>query len=122
MPIIDIEIVVADNEPLPSNLATILADAMSKVFRTSTGQTWVRLRKIPLQDYAEDGGGPPQDVRPVFVTILKAMLPPVNELKREMERLTQAIAQSCGRPVENVHLFYEPEGKGRVAFGGRLVE
>jgi phenylpyruvate tautomerase PptA (4-oxalocrotonate tautomerase family) len=122
MPIIDVEIVVAENEQLPSNLAAILADAMSKVFGTSTGQTWVRLRKIPLQDYAEDGGGPPQDVRPVFVTILKVKLPPMGELKHEMEQLTQVIAHSCNRPVENVHVFYQPEGKGRVAFGGRLVE
>jgi hypothetical protein len=56
------------------------------------------------------------------VTILKAKLPLVNELKREMEQLTQAVAHSCGRPVENVHLFYLPEGKGRVAFGGRVAE
>jgi hypothetical protein len=33
----------------------------------------------------------------------------------------QAIAHSCGRGVENVHLFYQPEDRGRVAFGERVV-
>ena len=122
MPIIDVEMVVADNEQVPSHLAAIMANATRNVFGASAGQTWVRLHKLPLQDYAEDGGGPLQDIRPIFVTVLKAKLPPLNELKHEMEQLSQAIARSCGRPVENVHLFYQPEGRGRIAFGGRVVE
>jgi hypothetical protein len=39
----------------------------------------------------------------------------------EASRLTEIIAQVCQRPQENVHIFYLPEGAGRVAFGGKLL-
>jgi phenylpyruvate tautomerase PptA (4-oxalocrotonate tautomerase family) len=122
MPIVDVELVVADNEQVPSNLATTLADAAGKLFGTSAGQTWVRLHRLPLQDYAENELGPPPGIRPIFVTVLKAKVPPLNELKRELEQLAEMIGHICGRPIENVHIFYQPEGRGRVGFGGRLVE
>jgi phenylpyruvate tautomerase PptA (4-oxalocrotonate tautomerase family) len=39
----------------------------------------------------------------------------------EAERLTRAIAPILNRPPENVHILYEPDGAGRVSFGGKLV-
>jgi phenylpyruvate tautomerase PptA (4-oxalocrotonate tautomerase family) len=39
----------------------------------------------------------------------------------EVEAVTEAMARLFDRPRENVHVLYEPEGRGRVAFGGRLT-
>jgi hypothetical protein len=121
MPILEIEIVVPENETLSGELAPSLAEAAGEIFESPAGGTWVRLRDLPLSQYAENGGGPQEDVLPVFVTVLKARLPSPGDLEGEIERLTNEIARLCKRSVENVHLFYQPEGVGRIAFGGRLV-
>lgn len=121
MPILDVEIVLRPGENLRPNLASQLADQAGEVFGAAPGTTWVKLRAIPADDYAENGGGPPQGVYPVFVSILKAKLPDIDKLQAEVASLTAAVAQVCARPPENVHLIYLPEGGGRVAFGGRVV-
>jgi hypothetical protein len=36
--------------------------------------------------------------------------------------LTEGVASLCGRSPENVHLLYEADAQGRIAFGGRLRE
>lgn len=120
MPILDVEIVVAD-EGLAPGLAAALAEAAGRVFGTPAGHTWVRVRPLPRQHYAEDDGGPPAGVLPVFVTVVKARWPAPDELRGEVGRLTQEVARVCGRPPANVHVIYEPAGAGRVAFGGELV-
>jgi hypothetical protein len=91
MPILDIEIVVAADADLDSSLAAKLADAAGEVFASVAGQTWVRLRPLGGELYAENGG------------------------------LTLAIANVCDRAPETVHLVYRPAARGRVAFGGKLV-
>jgi phenylpyruvate tautomerase PptA (4-oxalocrotonate tautomerase family) len=121
MPILEIEIVVAEGEELDPSLAASLVDAAGEVFGTVAGQTWVRLRALPRRGYAENGGGPPEGIHPVFARVLLADPPQGEELRLQIHRLTLAIAKVCGRPPENVHLFYEPAGRGRVAFGGKLV-
>jgi hypothetical protein len=75
----------------------------------------------PDTAYAEDSAPPDNDVFPVFVSVLKARPGPIVKLKEEALQLSQAIATACQRPPENVHILYEPEGMGRIAFGGRLV-
>lgn len=75
MPILEVEIVVGPEEELAPGLAGRLADAAAAVFAIPPGRTWVRLRALPCDRYAEDGGGPPAGVRPVFVSILKARRP-----------------------------------------------
>lgn len=120
MPILDVEILVADDR-LALELAPVLADAAGRIFDSPPGSVWVRVRPLSRQNYAENGGGPSEGVLPVFVTVLKARWPGPQELTVEVARLTQEIARICGRPVENVHVFYAPEGRGRVAFGGELV-
>jgi phenylpyruvate tautomerase PptA (4-oxalocrotonate tautomerase family) len=122
MPILDVEIVVAETDQIDPHLAAALADAAGAVLSTVPGRTWVRVRHLPAERYAENGGGPAAGVHPVFVTVLKAEHPPPEDLRREMAALTQEVARVCDRPAENVHVFYAPEGRGRVAFGGRLVE
>ena len=76
---------------------------------------------IPCDHYAESGGGPPDGVYPVFVSVLKARLPAPDALRIEVARLTAAVAEATGRPEEHIHIVYLPAGAGRVAFGGDLV-
>ena len=121
MPILDLEIVVPDGEALDASLAASVADASGEVFGSLAGQTWVRVRAVPRESYAENGGGPPVGIHPVFVRVLLADPPQGEDLRSQVHRLTLAIAKVCQRPPENVHLFYEPAARGRVAFGGRLV-
>jgi phenylpyruvate tautomerase PptA (4-oxalocrotonate tautomerase family) len=122
MPILEVEIVQPDGVPMDPALAAGIADAAGEVFESAPMRTWVRLRALPLSQYAENGGGPPQGVAPVFVTVLKAALPPPDRRQEEVRHLTQRIAVVCRRPAENVHVLYSPDGAGRAAFGGRLVE
>jgi phenylpyruvate tautomerase PptA (4-oxalocrotonate tautomerase family) len=121
MPILDVEIVLEPGEALRPGLAGELADRAGEVFGAAPGTTWVKLRAISADHYAENQTGRPADVFPVFVSVLKAKLPPLNERQREVTRLTEAVARVCRRAPENVHILYLPEGAGRMAFGGTLV-
>lgn len=121
MPVLDVEIVASDATPdLPGDLAQSLADAAAQVFGAQPGTVWVKLRFIPPMQYAENGGKP-DGVFPVFITVLKSRIPEGSELEDEIIRLTQALAAVLNRPERNVHIFYQPAGAGRVAFGGKLV-
>jgi len=121
MPIVEVEIVLLPGESIRTGLAAEIADRCREVFSSAPGSTWVKLRAIPCDHYAEEGGGPPDGVFPVFVSVLKARLPAPDALRVEVVRLSAAIAEATERPVENVHIAYLPAGAGRVAFGGELV-
>ena len=120
MPVLEVEIVLRPGETLPPGLAAALAESAGEVFNTPPGTTWVRLRSLDTAYYAESGGGPTGGVFPVFVAVLKRSLPGMEQRRVEAARLAAAVAQACGRPVENVHILYLPEGDGRMAFGGVL--
>jgi len=121
MPILDIEIVAPGSDlDLPAGLAQSLADEAAQVFGGSQGTVWVKLRVLPSAFYAEDHGKP-QGLYPAFVTVLKARRQEGNALEEEIIRLTLVIAKALERPEENIHIFYQPDAAGRVAFGGRLV-
>ena len=120
MPIMQVEIV-GKSPSGPGNPAGRIADAAAKVFRTAPGGTWVRLRFIPLKDYAENGA-PPGDIRPVFVRVLKAKAAAPEELRKEAKALAEAVGKACGRPAGNVHIIYDPPAAGRIAFGGVLLK
>ena len=122
MPIVDVEMVIAATEATEPGLAAALADAVGEVLESEAGSVWVRLRRLSETRYAENGGGPPDGVRPVFVTVLLAHVPEGAALQDQVRRLTDVIAAVCNRPAENVHVLYLPEARGRMAFGGRLVE
>jgi phenylpyruvate tautomerase PptA (4-oxalocrotonate tautomerase family) len=121
MPILDVEMVLEPDEAPRPELAGELADRVGEVFGAAPGTTWVKLRAIPAEHYAENRTGRPNDVYPVFVSVLKAKLSPLDERQREVTRLTEAVARVCRRAPENVHILYLPEGAGRMAFGGRIV-
>ena len=122
MPILEVEIVLRPGEVVDVSLPNVIADATAGALGSRPGGTWVRLRTLSHEHYAEDTGGPPLGVYPIFVSVLKADVPPPDQLAAEVSRLTQAIAQACDRPAENVHILYQPPARGRIAFGGRLVE
>ena len=122
MPILDIEIVASDStQSLPADLMRSLADRTAQVFDSPPGTVWVKLRIIPSTEYAENGGTPP-GVYPVFVTVLKSRAPERSALEGEVAQLTEVIAKTLKRPKDNIHIFYQPDAAGRVAFGGKLVK
>lgn len=121
MPILNFQIVLRPGEELPPNLASAIANAAARVFGAPPGNTWVLVKALPASAYAEDSSPPGEGIFPVFVSVLKARLGPIVKLKEEAVRLSKAIATACQRPPENVHILYEPEGAGRIAFGGHLM-
>jgi phenylpyruvate tautomerase PptA (4-oxalocrotonate tautomerase family) len=120
MPILELTVVLREDETLPEGLAAAIADAASTVFGSAPGRTWVRLVTLVPGGYAEDSGGPPDGVSPVFVTVLKAQVGDEEEIRREAASLTEVIAATLHRPVENLHLIYDAPANGRISFGGRL--
>ena len=123
MPIVDIEIVTdtADPEVVDKETLQLLADELGSVFGSGPGETWVRLRSINRDAYAENGGVGSQ-ARPAFVSILRAELPDRAALQEEMAGVAEVVARLLGRPRDNVHVLYAPDATGRIGFGGTLLE
>lgn len=116
MPILEVEIIGTVNK---ENIAQPLADAAAEVLKTGPGRTWVKVRFLPSGQYAENGGAA-GDIHPVFVSVL---LGRCNEIKEKAEiasGLAAALSRVLDRPAENVHVLFEPEAIGRIAFGGKL--
>ncbi len=121
MPILDVEIILRPGESLNRELAAELADRAGQVFGSPAGTTWVKVKAIPHEGYAENGGALPEGVRPVFVSVLKWKLPAPEAMQAEVAELTEAVARACACSPEHVHIQYLPEGAGRVAFGGKVA-
>ena len=120
MPIIDIEIVLRPEETISGEMASDLADQLGEIFGSPKNGTWVKVRGI-AEIFYEENGGKEEGLSPVFVSVLKSRIPGSEEMQREVEAIIQAVAQICKRPVSSVHVIYQPEGKGRIAFGGSIV-
>jgi phenylpyruvate tautomerase PptA (4-oxalocrotonate tautomerase family) len=119
MPILFIEAIEDPSLPLPEHAAQSIADAVGLALGTPPARTWVRLRRIPQADYAENAA--PDAPAPLFVN-LRLRQPPAGAARAEqVQILTTAIASACGRRPEQVHVYYEPAAAGQQAFGGRLV-
>ncbi len=119
MPIVDIEMVLRKGEALPEGLASTLADALGEVLGAEPGKVWVRVRTLSDAQYAENLSEAPQ---PVFVSLLLATPPAGDLLRLQMDQVTSAVARICRCPRENVHVLLESAARGRLAFGGPLVE
>jgi phenylpyruvate tautomerase PptA (4-oxalocrotonate tautomerase family) len=122
MPIVTIEVVSGANDGMAQDLAQSLADAIGRALKSPPGQTWVRVRSVTRDQYAENG--PPLEATqlPVFVTILKRQTSQSAELQAEVTLLAHAVARIIGRPVSSVHIEYAPAAAGRLAFGGVLIQ
>ena len=122
MPIVDVELVADSSSVVAPGLAQSLADAVGRTLQSPPGQTWVRLRVLERDQYAENESCLETTELPVFVTVLKRALPEGAELAGEIMALAGAIAQVTGRAMSCVHIEYAPAAAGRLGFGGRLVE
>lgn len=119
MPIIDIELVSATRAPAAPGVAQVLADALGDAFEVEAGKVWVRMRALPAANYAENRTNA---LEPAFVTILASEPPTGEALRRRVAQVTEIVARHTHRPPELVHVLFEPAARGRIAFGGRLVE
>lgn len=123
MPIVDIQVVAAtvpDPEVIGKEKLQILTDALGSLFGGGPGSTWVRLRSIDQDSYAESHMAQGTWPAPTFVSVLRMELPEPDALRREMKEVAEIVAQTLGRPLENVHVLYEPGARGRIGFGGVL--
>ncbi len=121
MPIVDVRPVVSASRKLPSDAAQTLAASIARVLGADTGRVWVRVTELQDGKYAENGAMVEDDDLPVFVQVLHTDWPDEEARVNEAEQLAAAVASSLRRPVERVHVEYAPPGRGRVAFGGKLV-
>ncbi len=122
MPIVNVELVAEPNDTLAAGLAQSLADAVGGSLNSPPGQTWVRMRILAREHYAENASPLESVDLPVFVTVLKRALPERAVLAVEFAALTSSIAKVTGRNPACVHIEYAPAAAGRLSFGGRLVE
>ena len=122
MPIVDVELVAGASGVVVPGLAQSLADAVGRTFQSPPGQTWVRLRVLERDHYAENESCLETTDLPVFVRVLKRAVPEGAKLAGEIMELASAIAEITGRPVSCVHVEYAPAARGRLGFGGQLVE
>lgn len=120
MPIVDVKIVTPAGTTLPRNTAKVVAEALAAIFQAPEGRVWVRLEQLDEHLYAENGSA--QTIRPVFITVLHADLPPREALAVQALAVSKAIAGCLNREPDQVHVEYAPPGRGRVAFGGRLLQ
>ena len=121
MPIIDVEIIVAPDEAGAAGLAQALADAAGRALGSPAGQTWVRLHLLAREHYAENESSLASTELPVFVTVLKRVLPGPAAITDEIVKLTGSVADVLGRNRTCVHVEYAPAASGRLSFGGKLV-
>jgi phenylpyruvate tautomerase PptA (4-oxalocrotonate tautomerase family) len=122
VPIIDIELL-EDEQPglLSTDKIQALADSLGDLFNSAEAGTWVRLRHLPRDRYAENQTRIDQSTRPVFITVLKSRLGDENELAAEAKAIAGTVSGILGRSVQNTHVLFQPDAAGRIAFGGELV-
>ena len=121
MPIVDVEIVAPAPEQLTGEVTSALADAIGQALGTGPADTWVRLRTLAAESYAENGVARTETPRPVFVTVLKGRRPTGDALASEVDQITGAVARILDRRADRVHVLYLADAAGRIAFGGVLV-
>ena len=120
MPILDVCIVAPEGGHVRAGAAKTLANAVAEVFGADPGRVWVRVQALPQSLYAENGND--EDPSPVFVKVMHADLKVIDHLEREAMELAHAVASCLGCQTELVHIEYAPAGRGRIAFGGKLLK
>ena len=95
--------------------------SIADVLHSVPQSTWVKIRFLADDAYAENGGGAADGELPVFVSVLQAAPPRDTLLAEQALRLAVAIAKACGRSSERVHIVFEPSATGRVAFEVSII-
>ena len=121
MPILDVQVVLPAELRLAAGVAQAVADAAAASLGAEPGRVWVRLEVLASANYAENNSKLSASELPAFVRVLHAQPPVGTAAEAEILALTAAIAAALGRPTDRVHIEYAPAGRGRVAFGGRMV-
>lgn len=121
MPIVDVELVQPPSAPIDDGLAGRIADALAAALAIPAGRLWVRLRVLASSNYAENETSLAIEEVPVFATVLLSDHPPPEALERHAMAVATALSETTGRPRDRVHVEYAPAGRGRIAFGGRLL-
>lgn len=122
MPILDVEYIYESGEKVPADAAQRIANLAAKIYRTSPGATWVKLKRLEKKNYAENSTSIEDTPSPVFVKVLKKKLGTDVELQSEAKELASGIGSILNRVTENIHIKFESEGLGRIAFGGNLLD
>jgi phenylpyruvate tautomerase PptA (4-oxalocrotonate tautomerase family) len=135
MPIIRLELIKREDEPeLAHPALQALADALGDQMGTSVAETWVSVTYLPGSGYAENraalagtvsgtiSGTTAATMAPVFAHVLRYQLPEQAQLRSDARAMADIIADHLGRPSENIHIIFEPSARGRIAFGGELVD
>lgn len=123
MPIVTIKLVTHDESEYPDKQQVqSLADELGDLFGSGKGGTWIKVEFIPMDMYAENRAEIAPNVQPTFVEVLKSDLPSMDERSAEVLQIAQVVAAGVRRPSENVHVLYLPPAKGRMAFGGKLLD
>ena len=122
MPIVRLKLVVQhDAERLGRDTLQTLADEFGVFFDSEPSGTWVEVEYLPVEQYAENRRELSDAMNTTLVYVLKHHLPTEEDVAREAMDLARLVSKRLQRPRRNTHIFYEPPGKGRIAFGGRLV-
>jgi phenylpyruvate tautomerase PptA (4-oxalocrotonate tautomerase family) len=122
MPIVTIELL--EDETTQSPVARPLqplADKLGRLFGSEPATTWVKVRWLARDCYAENDIELAAPTRPVMVEIIKSTLGPRAELAKEAKSISRLIASHYERPQENVHIIFQTDAIGRIAFGGQLT-
>lgn len=120
MPILNVSWI--GDQPVPSHLAQRLADAAGGVLQTPPGRTWVMIRAVPSNFYAENHCPDVGAEGMLWISILLSEPPEGKALQPLVETLTAALAEASGVPSTRVHLLFEPAARARIAFGGTVFE
>jgi phenylpyruvate tautomerase PptA (4-oxalocrotonate tautomerase family) len=118
MPIIDVDWVT--DERVASDLSRTLADGLGEIFGSPPGTTWVRLRTLAPEQYAENEVAVAPT--PVFVHVLMSRQPGGEAAAALAEQVTRCVAERIGVEPGLVHVLFAASGAGRIAFGGALRE
>ena len=122
MPIVQLQLVIRDDsERVAHETLQLLADEIGEYFQSGAAATWVKVDYIPFEQYAENREALRDDARPTLVHVLKYKVPDQERLAQEAKELARIVASVLLRPERHTHIIYEPDGKGRVAFGGILL-
>jgi phenylpyruvate tautomerase PptA (4-oxalocrotonate tautomerase family) len=120
MPLVEIEHIGAFPRSAHA-LSQELADALATVFSSARAETWVRLRSLSSENYAENGEDDPLGAEAIFVSITKKDLPSSSLLANQATAVASVVATVFQRSIDRVHIIYEPPARNRIAFGGRLI-